>query len=132
MHACHPISLFFHYSSFFFLFSLFFSQSLLMCCDSLLEAPIVVLMIPHCAQQRSFIYYLPLLTFTILAFNYSCLVWVSLSTITGLSAIQPPPLTCAGHATPITRQRRLFCLLAHRGILTCYPYLVIPTHPYFF
>ena len=58
--------------------------------------------------------------FTILAFNHLCLVLVSLSTTTGLSAAQPAPLTYAGCATPHQRQRGLFCLFIFRGTLTCY------------
>ena len=52
------------------------------------------------ARQGSFIYCLLWLAFTILALNYFFLVWVSLSTTTGLSAVQPPSLTCTGCATP--------------------------------
>ena len=67
--------------------------------------------------------------FTILAFNYLCLVWVSLPTIIGLSIVQPPPLACAGCAIPYYQTKKiiLFACSSWRyyppwcGNLFCYP-----------
>ena len=88
---------------------------------------------------------MPWLVFTILAFNYLYLVWVSLPTTTGLSATQPAPLTCAGCATSHHQTKRtiLFvCLPWHSYLLWCgcslslsIPHgmhLVVPTQLCFF
>ena len=100
---------------------LWFSLSCCYCCD---HSPL------HCARQRPFIYYLSWLFFTILAFNYFCL---------DLGVLPNHPLVCQllNHhhllvlavPLPITRQRKLVCLLVHHGILihhsvgilSCYP-----------
>ena len=57
VHACYSISLFsFVISNFSFLFLfLFFSQCLLLCCDSLLEIIITIIVILYYARQGSFI-----------------------------------------------------------------------------
>ena len=101
VHVCHSMLsvllflILFFFPSFLFLVltylvMLWFSPSGYYCCD---DDP------PYCARQGSFIYCLSWLAFIILAFNYLYLVWVSLSTPTSLSAVQPPPLTCASCAT---------------------------------
>ena len=77
---------------------------------------------PYCARQGSFIYCLSWLVFTILAFNYLCLVWVSLPTITSLLAIQPPPFTCADCTTPYYQTKKIIlftCLPWHSYLLRC-------------
>ena len=69
-----------------------------------------------------FIHCLPWLAFTILAFNYLCLVWVSLPTTTGLSAVQPPPVTCVGFTTPHYQTRKIIlfaCSPLHSYLLWC-------------
>ena len=97
----------------------------------------------HC--KGSFIWSLSWLVFTVLALNYLCLVWVSLLTTYWSSVVQPPPLTCAGCATPFcqTKKTILFvCLLAvaFLPVTMCVLFLfishdmhlVVSTHPYFF
>ena len=98
------------------------------CCNSLMVVATVVMMILCTARA---LYILPTMTFfTILAFNYFCL---------DLGVLPNHLLVCQllGHhhllvvavPPPITRQRKLFYLLVHRGILihnsvgilSCYP-----------
>ena len=90
------------------------------CYDSLLMVAIVPVLI--LCTVRAF-YILPTVTdFTILVFNHFCLV----------QGVPPDhPLVCqlSNHhhllvlavPLPITRQRSLFCLFAHCGILSYYP-----------
>ena len=63
VHVCHSISLFsFVISNFSFLFLfLFFSQCLLLCCDSLLEVTIIVILIPLLCTTRV-LYIMPVVT----------------------------------------------------------------------
>ena len=70
-------------------------------------------------NKGSFIYCLPWLVFTILTFNYFCLVWVFQSTTTGLSAVQPPPLTCTSHTTPHHQTKKII-------LFTCSPWHSYP------
>ena len=98
------------------------------CCNSLIVVATVVMMILCTARA---LYILPAVTFfTILPFNYFCL---------DLGVLPNHLLVCQllGHhhllvvavPLPITRQRKLFYLLLHRGILihhsvgilSCYP-----------
>ena len=83
-------SLFFILSFQFFLSFLFvfFLSICLFCCDYLPE--ITITLSPpllYCARQGSFISCLSWLAFTILAFNYLCLVWVYLPTTTSSSVL---------------------------------------------
>ena len=118
VHACHSmLSIFysfflilpffsFHFSfSVFCLFLLWFSLRFLLLCSWFF-----FLFFPPRAWQGSLIRCLSWLDFTILAFNYLCLVWVYLPTITSSSVLAAP--------LPITRQRRLFCLFVCRDTLT--------------
>ena len=100
---------------------------------------------PHyCARQGFFIYCLSCLVFTILAFNYLYLVWVSLSTTIGLLVVQPLSLTCAGCSTPPSPDKEDYFVSLLTGVflsttMWVFPlpiphgmHLVVPTHPYFF
>ena len=76
----------------------------------------------YCAWQGSFIYFLPWLAFTILAFNHLCLVWVSLLTTIGLSIVQPPSLTYASCPTSHHQTKKIIlfaCSLWHSYPLWC-------------
>ena len=80
----------------------------------------------------------------ILALNYLCLVWVSLSTTYWSSVVQPPLFTYVGCAAPLcqTKKAILFvCLLwFFLPVTVCVlslstphgMHLVVPAHPYFF
>ena len=77
-----------------------------------------VLIIPHCAQRRLLLYCLLWSIFTILPIDRFCL---------GVGVLPDHPLVCQppnqhhlpmlAVPYPITRQRVLFCLFAHCGIL---------------
>ena len=103
----------FSISSLFLLFlilSLFFSffLSAYPCSDVMIFSQRLLLPLWwYYARQGSFIYCLLWLIFTILALNYFFLVWVSLSTTTGLSAVQPPPHTNASCATPHHQTKKI-------------------------
>ena len=96
----------------YFFFSLF--PCTLWCCYVLSFPPFVVV---PCAWRRSFLYFLPWWIFTILPLNCFCL---------GVGVLPYHPLVCqlpSHHYLPvlvmphlITKQRILFCLLAHYGI----------------
>ena len=102
----------------FFLFScgvVMFTLAFLSCCSILL-----VFSIPPspCTRQKAFLYCLPWKVFTVLPLNYFFL---------GVGILLDHPLVCqllSHHHLPvlavphpITKQRVLFYLLAHRGIL---------------
>ena len=118
-------SLFFHlilsslFCHFFFLFPFFFlSYCLPMYYIMMLRFSLVVPIAPYYAWQGSFLCCLLWLAFTILAFKLP---------LSRSRCPCRPPLVCqlSSHhylpvlaaPLPITRQRRLFCLLAHYGIL---------------
>ena len=128
-----------------FSFSLFFSQCLLLCCDSLVEVIITVIVIPLTVHGKDPLYntcrdqlllFQPLTTF----------VWAKCPCRSPLVCKLPSHHYLPVLAVPflITRQRRLFCLFVCHDTLTCYgvgalslfiPHgmnLVVPTHPYFF
>ena len=70
-----------------------------------------------CARQRTLLYYLPLWVFTILPLNRFCLgVNVLLDHPLGYQLPNHHHLPILVVPHPITRQRVLFCLLAHCGI----------------
>ena len=145
VHACHSILPILYPSQFFLSFFSppFLSQCLLICCDFLLEIAItifVIMMTPivhgkvplyNVCHDRILLFQ-PLTTFV----WFGC-PWRSL---TDVLVTQPPPFTCAGHAT---KQRRVFCLFACRDTFICYGvnalflpiprrmHLVVTTHPYF-
>ena len=64
-----------------------------------------------------FIYCLPWLVFTILTFNYFCLVWVFQWTTTGLSAVQPLPLTRTSRVTSHHQTKKIILgVLIHHSV----------------
>ena len=73
---------------------------------------------PYCVRQGTFIYCLLWLIFTILAFNHLYLVWVSLPTLTDLSATQPPLLTRVG------------CFTSHHQTKNVVLFVCSPWHSY--
>ena len=120
VHACHFISFCFSFIVSNFSFPLSFSLIFLVFVSMLWFSPrgYYYPSIPLSLCMARALFIVSAMTgFTILAFNYLCLIWVSLPTTTGLSAAQPSPLTCASCAT---RQRRLFCLFVCYSTLICY------------
>ena len=95
-----------------FLFSLF---SLVPSCSLMFCGYVVVS--PHCAWLRPFLYLLPWRVFTILPLNRFCpSMGVFPRPPTSLSATQSSPFTCAGRAYPIPRQNSIIlfaCSLWH-------------------
>ena len=131
MHVCHSILYFLFFFLFFpfcyldsfplfsFLFNACSCGAMVMVHDSPRGCYRVALQL--CTARA--LYILPAMTsFTILAFNYFCLVQgvhLDHPLVCQLSSHHHLPMLVA--SLPITRQKRLFCLLAHHGILSCYP-----------
>ena len=118
----------------------FFLSICLFCCDYLPE--ITITLSPpllYCARQGSFISCLSWLAFTILAFNYFCLVWVYLPTTTSSSVLVASLLlpdkedyfvclfVCLLAVASLPAMMWIFSLFIPHGM-----HLVVPTHPYFF
>ena len=129
---CMPAILHFVFSYWFSLFSLFLlflilsflllALTHLTSCDSLLVVALTVLLIPPVHGKGPLYITCRDWFFTILAFNYLCLVWVSLPTIAGLSADQPLSLICAGCATSHYQTKKIIlftCSSWHSYLLWC-------------
>ena len=121
---CVPAILSLYFLSLFliFLFSLFFSSFLNTCFRVVIFSQSLLLpSFPPTMHGKGPLYDACLdPAFTILAFNYLCLVWVFLSTTISLLAAQPTPLTYASCTIPHyqTKKNILFvCLPWHSYLL---------------